>query len=380
MALRAPGARLLFRPGRARLAVTGVAMVLGLAAPARADIAIAVAAPMSGPFSELGVGVAAGAKAAVDALNAAGGVLGQTVTVATYDDRCDEDDAVTVANGIVAAGAALVVGHVCSLAAIAAAAVYAAHDIPLIATGAGNPDVTDERPGPGIFRLYGRDDDQAPTAAGYIAQHFADAPVAVFDDDTSYGAGLADAVRVTLTADGVTPALVDTFSRTDPRTAELVDRLAFRQIGLLFVGAYPDEIAALTMAIAARGLAVTVMAGDAAADPAFADAAGTSAAGTLFTAPPDPAANPTAAVAIAALAAAGTPPDGMTLYAYAAVQVWAQAIAAAGSTDFTAVAHAIASGMFDTVIGTVGFGPRGDMTLPGWMVWRWTATGVEPAP
>ena len=66
-------------------------------------------------------------------------------------------------------------------------------------------------------------------------------------------------------------------------------------------------------------------------------------------------------------------PLGYTLYAYAAVQVWAQAVEAAGSLDLDAVIDAMHRRQFDTVLGRIGFDDKGDVTGVdpwGWYVWQ----------
>ena len=65
---------------------------------------------------------------------------------------------------------------------------------------------------------------------------------------------------------------------------------------------------------------------------------------------------------VARFRAQGYEPAGVTLYAYAAVQVWAQAVAAAGSLDLDAVTRILHSRQFDTVLGRVGFDAKGDVT------------------
>jgi branched-chain amino acid transport system substrate-binding protein len=65
----------------------------------------------------------------------------------------------------------------------------------------------------------------------------------------------------------------------------------------------------------------------------------------------------------------GYEPLGYTLYAYAAVQVWAQAVDAAGSVDLDAVTKVMHSRQFDTVLGKIGFDAKGDVT--GFEPWQW---------
>jgi branched-chain amino acid transport system substrate-binding protein len=72
---------------------------------------------------------------------------------------------------------------------------------------------------------------------------------------------------------------------------------------------------------------------------------------------------------VARFRAQGYEPLGNTLYVYAAVQVWAQAVEAAGSLDFDAVIEALHSRQFDTVLGRIGFDEKGDVT--GFEPWQW---------
>jgi branched-chain amino acid transport system substrate-binding protein len=65
---------------------------------------------------------------------------------------------------------------------------------------------------------------------------------------------------------------------------------------------------------------------------------------------------------VAAFRKDGYEPEGYTLSTYAAIQVWAQAVEKAGSTDAEKVAAAIRSQDWDTVIGKLGFDDKGDLT------------------
>ena len=53
------------------------------------------------------------------------------------------------------------------------------------------------------------------------------------------------------------------------------------------------------------------------------------------------------------------------------MQVWAQAVEAAGSTEFDAVVQALNEGTFDTVLGSLEFTDTGDVTLPGYVFYEW---------
>jgi branched-chain amino acid transport system substrate-binding protein len=69
--------------------------------------------------------------------------------------------------------------------------------------------------------------------------------------------------------------------------------------------------------------------------------------------------------------AANIEPEGYTLYTYAAIQAWAQAVEAAGSTEHDAVVKALDEGTFQTVLGTLEFDDKGDVSLPGYVFYEW---------
>jgi inorganic pyrophosphatase len=86
--------------------------------------------------------------------------------------------------------------------------------------------------------------------------------------------------------------------------------------------------------------------------------------GTLMTFSPDPAKDPANADLVKKFNDAGITPEGYVLYTYAAIQSWAQAASAAGSNDSDSVLDALNSGSFDTVLGSLSFDDKGDVTLP----------------
>ncbi len=354
-----------------------LALVALAATSAHAEIHIAVAGPMTGTLALLGGEMRDGAEAAVRLINEAGGLLGQQVTIETANDNCAADRATDVANQLVGAGAVFVVGHLCSVAAIAGADVYAAEGIIDIAPGAPDPRFTEQRAGAGIFRLFGREDEQGPTAAAFLVAQAADSKVAVIDDSSPYGGRLADSVAEAMDAAGRPPDVIESYSVANPDFPGLVGRLKDAGVDIVFVAGTAEDIAALRLEMVRQDYTPLLMGGDTLASDAYAAAAGAEADGTLFTFQPNPADNPAAARAVAAITADGGRADGFALYAFAAVEVWADAVAKVGVTDYAPVAEAIAAGNFDTAIGTVTFDDIGDLNLPGWVIYRWNSGGYE---
>ena len=158
---------------------------------ADADIRIAVAGDMTGANAWFGEQYQRGTELAVADLNAQGGVLGQRVELIVGDDFCDPDQAVAVARKLVSDGVVFVAGHFCSHSSIAAAKVYEEAGILQIAPGSASAKLTDEG-GPNVFRVCGRDDRQGTKVGDHLAEHWADKEIAVLDDGTAWGAGVAN--------------------------------------------------------------------------------------------------------------------------------------------------------------------------------------------
>jgi branched-chain amino acid transport system substrate-binding protein len=124
-----------------------------------------------------------------------------------------------------------------------------------------------------------------------------------------------------------------------------------------------------------QGLKTVLMAGDALADKEFASITGPAGEGTLFTFGPDPRNKPTAKAIVEKFKANNIDPEGYTLYTYAAMQVWSQAVAKAGTTDPKKVMDAIKAGAWDTVIGKLEFDAKGDIKQLDYVVYKWDAKG-----
>jgi branched-chain amino acid transport system substrate-binding protein len=101
--------------------------------------------------------------------------------------------------------------------------------------------------------------------------------------------------------------------------------------------------------------------------------AGPAAVGVRFVSMADARVNPEARAVVEEFRADGYEPEGITLYSYAAVQVWAQAVEKAGTFAPKAVAEALHANQFDTVLGRIGFDAKGDVhgyEPFTWYVWR----------
>jgi len=347
-------------------------------AAARADIVIGLAAPLSGTFQPLGQEVRNGAEAAVADINAVGGVLGEKLSLVERDDACDPKQAVIVAGELSAAHVAAVIGHFCSGAAIAAAPAYAAAHVIEISPGATAAAYTDERAGPGAFRVSARDDRQGVVAGAYLAQTFAGKKVAFLNDKSTYGRNIASAALAAFNAAGQKETMVQAYDAGARDYGPLASIVQAAAIDALFIGGAANDVAGIARALQDKGMNIAILGDDALASEDFYRAAGDAGDGVMMTALPDPRLDPDNALLVTQFRQRQIEPAGYTLYAYAAVQVWARAATATKSTDYDKVSAAIASGAFATALGQLSFDDRGDVKAPGYSVYVWRKGDYAP--
>jgi branched-chain amino acid transport system substrate-binding protein len=351
----------------------GASLALSTAAFAQ-DTTIAVAGPMTGGESAFGRQMKNGAEQAVADLNAAGGLLGKKLALDVEDDACDPKQARSVAEKIGSAKIPFVAGHYCSSSSIPASEAYADGNVLQITPASTNPLFT-ERNLWNVARVCGRDDQQGTVAGDYIAKAFKGKNIAILNDKTTYGKGLADETKKALNKAGVTEKMYESYNKGDKDFNAIVSRLKRDNIDLVYVGGYHQEAGLILRQMRDQGLQTVLMAGDAMADKEFASITGPAGAGTLFTFGPDPRNKPTAKTIVEAFKAKNIDPEGYTLYTYAAVQVWSQAAKKVGTTDPMKVMAAIKAGSWDTVIGTLAFDAKGDIKQLDYVVYKWDDKG-----
>lgn len=354
-----------------KVLLAGAALGLLMSGPAWAEIRIATAGPMTGQYASFGAQMKAGAELAVEHINAAGGVNGEQLVLEIGDDACDPRQAVNVANQMAGLGVVFMAGHFCSGSSIPASQVYAEEGILMISPASTNPTFTDDRPGPGVFRMCGRDDQQGDVAGQFLVDNFGDKKVAFIHDKTAYGQGLADATQAAYQAAGGTPALYEAYTAGEKDYSALVSKLKAEGIGVLYVGGYHTEAGLIMRQMREQGMDTVLISGDALVTDEYWAITGDAGEGTLMTFSPDPRKNPDAAPLVEQFRAKGVEPEGYVLYTYGAIQAWAEAVTAAGSTDFDAVVEALNTGTFKTVLGDSGFDENGDVTLPGYVFYEW---------
>lgn len=332
---------------------------------------VAVAGPVTGQYATFGEQMRNGAEMAVEDINAAGGVLGKKLKFTISDDACDPKQAVAVANKMASDKVIFVAGHFCSGSSIPASKVYAEEGIIQISPGSTNPKLTDERAGPNVYRVCGRDDQQGGVAGRYLAKEFADKNVAIIHDKTAYGKGLADETKKAMNEAGKEEALYEAYTAGEKDYTALVSKLKQADIGVLFVGGYHSEAGLIVRQMRDQGMDTILVGGDALVTQEFWSITGEAGAGTMMTFSPDPRKHPSAVELVKRFRAKNIEPEGYVLYTYAAFQAWKEAVEKAGSFESAKVIDALNNTTFETVIGSFNFDGKGDPNLPPYALYRW---------
>lgn len=168
-------------------------------------IKIGHAGPTSGGIAHIGKDTENGVRMAIDEINAQNPTIGgQPVRyeIAAEDDGGDPRQATAVAQKFCDAGVAGLVGHLQSGTTIPAASIYNRCGLPHITVAATNPDVT--KPGyKTTFRLIANDNALGAAVAYFAADALKLKTVAVIDDRTAYGQGLASVFKTTAEQKGL---------------------------------------------------------------------------------------------------------------------------------------------------------------------------------
>lgn len=346
-----------------------LAIVFSLTSPCKADIVIAMVAPLTGSYAVFGEQMRHGTEQAVADINAKGGIHGEKINLKEFDDACDPKQAVTVANEIASQDIKLVVGHWCSGAGLAAKKVYVENDI-LIISLIGHPQFTEEK-APLVFRVGMRNDIQGKTIGKFILKNLKNKKVAILNDTSAYGNFLASSVKETLNTAGKNEILFDSFTAGQKDYSALVTHLKQLKTDVLVIGGYHTETGLIARQLNDQSAKIQIIGGTALMTDELWAITGKQGEGILMTFGPDPRKHPQAKEAVLALKRSGYDPEGYTMYAYGAAQVLVAAISDSKDATPENVATALRSHPFPTVLGTLTFDDKGDIQNPEMAIYRW---------
>lgn len=245
------------------IVLTGLTLSLLASAVAQADqtVLIGLAGPLTGPSARIGKDLENGAQLAIDAANARHPKInGEAVTfkLVSEDDQSDPRTAVTVAQRLVDEGVVGVVGHWNTGTSIPAARVYHDAGIAQVAPVATGHAYTQQ----GFdtsFRIMGHDDDGGRVAGDYALNTLNARRIAVIDDRTAFGQGLADQFVKSIEAGG---AKVVSREYVDDKTIDfsaVLTNIRSQNPDLIFFGGVDAQAAPLARRIKQLGIKAPLM-------------------------------------------------------------------------------------------------------------------------
>ncbi|MGB9326905.1 MAG: branched-chain amino acid ABC transporter substrate-binding protein [Pseudolabrys sp.] len=356
-----------------KITTFGFALSIAVAAAgaASAQVKFGVGGPITGPSAATGAQMKNGVDQAAADINAAGGILGQKISVSYGDDVSDPKQGVSVANKFAADGVKFVIGHYNSGVTIPSSEVYQENGILQITPASTNPTVT-ERKMWNIFRVCGRDDQQGQVAGEYIVKHFKGKKIAIVHDKTTYGKGLADETKKTISKAGMKEVLYEGVNTGEKDYSALVSKIKQSGADLIYWGGLYTEGGLIVRQMRDQGVKAPLMGGDGITSDEFASIGGPGVEGSLMTYGPDPRNKPDAKKVVEEFRAKKFEPEAYTLYSYAGVQIIKQAAEAAKSLDPKKIAEQMHSGMqFKTVLGDVSYDKKGDITKLDYVMYIW---------
>ncbi len=334
-------------------------------APEAVTVKIGSASPLTGPQAHIGLDIRNGAQLAIDDLNAAGIEVGGKkikFELIAEDDEANPTKATTVAQKLVDAKVAAVVGHFNSGASIPASKIYSDAGVPQISPSSTNPKYT-QQGFKTTFRVVAHDDQQGPTLARFALSKLKAKTIAVIDDSTAYGQGLADAFEATAKAAGAKIVAREHTTDKDTDFTAILTKIKGRKPDLIMFGGIDPQAGPMVKQMTALGIKAKYIGGDGIQTPNFIKIAGDTGEGVMASMP-------------------GLPKEQMpggkefvTRYktkfnvevelfapmAYDAVMVFAEAMKRAGSTEPAKFLPELGKTDHRGIIGPIAFDNKGDL-------------------
>jgi len=255
--------------------------------PAEVTVMIGVSAPLTGPQAHLGKDVENGARLAIEEANAANIIIGGTrikFELVPEDDEASGTKATVVAQSFVDKKVVAVVGHMNSGASIPASRIYSDAGIPQVSPSATAVAYTAQ----GFkttYRVIANDLQQGKVLGEYAVKQLAGKRIAIIDDRTAYGQGIADEFeKAVKAADGTIVGREYTNDKaTDFRA--ILTTLRGKKPDVLFFGGMDAQFGPMAEQVRTLKLGVQLLGGDGAQSAQFIKLAGAAAQGVIASSP-----------------------------------------------------------------------------------------------
>ena len=328
-------------------------------------VLIGQASPLTGPQAHLGKDNENGARLALDEINAAGLTLGGKKVVLemkSEDDAADPKTATTVAQKLVDEGVVGVIGHLNSGATIPASKIYSDNGIPQISPSATAVAYTAS----GFktaFRVMTNDAQQGTVLGDYAVTKLGAKRIAIIDDRTAYGQGLADEVEKAVKAAGGEVVAREYTSDRSTDFMAILTSIKGKSPDLVFFGGMDPQAAPMIRQMKQLGMKAKFLGGDGVQTPKFIELAGPDAEGALASNPGLPLdAMPGGSAFKAKFEAKYGQIQNYAPYAYDAMHVLIAAMKRADSSAPARYLAELPKTDYQGVTGHIRFDAKGDLT------------------
>lgn len=328
-------------------------------------IKIGSVSPLTGPQSHLGKDNENGARLAVDDANAQNIMIGGKkahFVLISEDDGADPKTATAVAQKLVDQKVNGVVGHLNSGTSIPASKIYFDAGIPEISPSATAIKYTAQGYGT-AYRVMTNDARQGRVLGAFAVQKIGAKKIAIIDDRSAYGQGLADEVeKAAKAAGGEVVAREFTTDKSTDFTAILTS-IKSKQPDVIFFGGMDPQAAPMVQQMKRLGLNAKFLGGDGVQTAEFLHLAGSDGEGVLASNPGVPLASMPGGVTFEQkFSAKYGKIQNYSPYAYDAVNVLIAAMQRAGSADPAKYLPELAKTNMTGVTGPIQFDGKGDLT------------------
>lgn len=361
-----------------------VASIVGWGAGTQAQttlsgpVRIAVFGPMTGLYAATGKQIWTGAKQCADEINAAGGILGAQLELVQTDDEGDPGKGTLAAQKMADDPSVVAtLGWLNSSVAIPTSDIFAPLDLAMISVGATSPVLT-ARGHSNVFRVVADDDYQAPAQYLYLKEAFSPTKIALIDESTESTVLMNDRIQILTDQDQVETSRYSI--RPQDKDFRAVLGTIPQDVDAMIVNTGPAPLALWVQQAEELGFDVPVVGNDSTLDPVqYIEAAAGAAEGNLVTSgAPDSSVIPSAAdFVIKYKELYQEAPSGYAPVACVAVQVMADAIKRAGSTDRAAVVQALHDTSVETLLGPVSFDDYGNPEGAQMYIYKVVGDGFE---
>ncbi len=330
-----------------------------------AAVRIGSASPLTGPQAHIGNDIRNGVQLAIEDANAAGVEIGGRkvkLELVAEDDEANPTKATTVAQKLVDSKVVAVVGHFNSGASIPASKIYSDAGVPQISPSSTNPKYT-QQGFKTTFRVVAHDDQQGPTLGRYATATLKAKAIAVIDDSTAYGQGLADAFEKTAKEAGAKIVAREHTTDKDTDFKSILTKIKGRNPDLIMFGGIDPQAGPMVKQMSELGIKAKYIGGDGMQTPNFIKLAGPAAEGVMASMPGLPKEKMPGGAEFLKKFKAKFNQD-VELFApmgYDAVMVFVDSMKRAGSTDPAKFLPEIGKTSYNGVIGPIAFDEKGDL-------------------